>query len=59
MNINAERNTVEIDLSENAVYRIIDGRPEKVDVPGGGFGKQIITWKDGKPTHYEIRYTRM
>lgn len=48
----------EISLRENAVYRVIDGKVEMVDVPGDGFGKQVITWQDGKPTHYEIRYTR-
>lgn len=47
-----------VDLSENAVYRVIDGKLEKVDVPGDGFGKQVITWQDGKPTHYEVSYTK-
>lgn len=48
----------EIDLSENAVYKVVDGRMEKVDVPGDGYGKQVITWQDGKPTHYEVSYTK-
>lgn len=57
MKINVENKKAEIDLRENAVYRVIDGRIEKVDKPGVGFGKQIITWQAGKPIHYEISYT--
>lgn len=48
----------EIDLMENAVYRVKDGILEKIDVPGNGFGKQTIIWQDGKPTHYEVSYTK-
>lgn len=55
---NIKRMTAEINLMENAVYRVIDGKIEKVDVPGDGFGKQTITWQNGKPTHYEISYTK-
>ena len=50
--------TAEVSLSENAVYRVKDGQIEKVDKPGNGFGKQVITWQDGKPTHYEVSYTK-
>lgn len=47
-----------VDLGINAVYRVKDGEIEKVDVPGDGFGKQTITWQDGKPVHYEVSYTK-
>lgn len=57
MKIDSKTMKAEIDLRENAVYRVIDGRLEKVDTPGVGFGKQIITWQAGKPIHYEISYT--
>lgn len=57
MKIDTERMRAEIDLKENAVYRVVDGKIEKMDVPGIGFGKQIITWQNGKPTHYEVSYT--
>lgn len=50
--------TAEISLMENAVYRVIDGKLEKVDVPGNGFGKQVINWQNGKPVYYEISYTK-
>lgn len=50
--------TAVVDLKENAVYRVIDGEIKKVDKPGVGFGKQVITWQDGKPTHYEVSYTK-
>lgn len=48
----------EIDLMENAVYRVKDGILEKIDVPGNGFGKQTITWQNGKPVYYEVSYTK-
>jgi len=48
----------EIDLGVNAVYKVVDGELAKVDVPGDGFGKQIITWQDGKPLYYEVSYTK-
>lgn len=53
-----ENNSAEISLLEDAVYRVVDGKLEQVDKPGEGFGKQIITWQNGKPTHYEVSYTK-
>lgn len=58
MKIDSKTMKAEIDLRENAVYRVIDGRLEKIDTPGVGFGEQIITWQNGKPTHYKISYTK-
>lgn len=49
--------TAVVDLTENAVYRVIDGKIEKVDKPGNGYGKQTITWQNGKPILCEISYT--
>ena len=57
MKIDTEKMIAEISLLENAVYRVIDGRIEKVDEPGNGFGKQTITWQNGKPVVCEISYT--
>lgn len=48
----------EVDLNENAVYQVKDGELKKIDKPGDGFGKQVITWQNGKPTHYEVSYTK-
>lgn len=50
--------TARINLDENAVYRVKDGKLEKVDKPVHGFGKQIITWQDDKPVVCEISYTQ-
>lgn len=52
------KKTEKVNLDENAVYRVKDGKLEMIDVPGEGFGKQIITWQNGKPTHYEVSYTK-
>lgn len=48
----------EIDLMENAVYRVRDGVIDKLHTPGDGFGRQVIIWQDGKPVTVEIRYTQ-
>lgn len=48
----------EVSLSEDAVYKVVDGEIEALDKPGDGYGKQTITWQDGKPTHYEVSYTK-
>ncbi|WP_074435750.1 DUF3954 domain-containing protein [Oceanobacillus jeddahense] len=48
---------VEINLREDAVYKVSEGKLEKLDTPGNGYGKQVITWQGGKPTHYEVSYT--
>ena len=53
-----ERTKAVIDLLEDAVYRVVNGKLEQVDKPGDGYGKQIITWQNGKPTHYEVSYTK-
>lgn len=50
-------NIAQISLTENAVFMIRDGELIKIDRPGEGFGKQIVTWQNGKPTHYEVSYT--
>ena len=47
----------EIDLANNAVYRVLDGRLTKIDPPPTGFGKQVITWQDNKPNVWELSYT--
>lgn len=52
-----QQNKATVDLSEDAVYKVSEGKLEKVDKPGKGYGKQIITWQNGKPTHYEVSYT--
>lgn len=51
-------NKATVDLKQDAAYIVKNGKLEKVDKPGDGFGKQIITWQDGKPTHYEVSYTK-
>ena len=43
---------------EQAVCLIKDGKMKLVETPQYGFGKQIITWQNGKPTHIEIQSTK-
>lgn len=48
----------EIDLTTNAVYIVKNGVLEKIEPPETGFGKQTVTWQDGKLAHYEVSYTK-
>jgi hypothetical protein len=43
------KNLAEINLKENAVYAVRDGKLNRVPAPPDGFGKQIIEWEHGKP----------
>lgn len=43
---------------EDGVYMMKNGKFEKVDTPLTGYGKQIINWRNGKLTHYEVNYTK-
>ncbi len=56
--LDTKKKIAEIDLNENAVYRVVDGKLDKVDKPGIGYGKQVITWQNDKPSHYEVSYTK-
>ncbi|KAA0956649.1 DUF3954 domain-containing protein [Planococcus sp. ANT_H30] len=47
----------EVDLMKDAVYRVMNGRLQKLDSPPTGFGKQVITWQDNKPSVWELSYT--
>ncbi len=46
-----EKMTTEINLMENATYIVKDGKLVKIPTPPNGFGKQLISWNDGKPCH--------
>ena len=43
---------------EQGVYLIKEGDFKKIESPTNGFGKQIITWQNGKPTIVEVQSTK-
>lgn len=47
--VDKKNKKAEIDLRDNRVYAVVDGELFVVPSPPEGFGKQIITWHDGKP----------
>lgn len=47
-----------IDLTKNAVYIVRGGKLIQIDNPPLGFGKQEISWQDGKPTHVNYTYSK-
>ncbi len=57
--VNTEKMTAEIDLMKNGPYIVKDGTLTLVDTPPKGFGKQIISWQSGKPSHYELNYSTL
>lgn len=46
----------EIDLHENAVYVVCNGKIHPVDTPPTGYGTQVINWQNGDPTIGAITY---
>lgn len=49
--------TANISTAENGIFIVKDGRVIRREGPPSGFGKQTITWQDGKPVHEEISTT--
>lgn len=41
----------------DALLIVKNGIIKEVESPPSGFGKQTITWQNGKPTHIETQYT--
>ncbi|WP_156290769.1 DUF3954 domain-containing protein [Oceanobacillus salinisoli] len=50
--------TAEINLEEEALYRVKNGQLEKMDKPASGFGEVVQKWEDGKLGRYEVKYTK-
>lgn len=46
-----------LNLKEDAIYRVKNGQLEKVVSPQSGFGKQVITWQNGRITNCEVSFT--
>lgn len=46
-----------MNLNENTVYIVKDGKLKPMDKPKTGYGKTIIHWQDGKITYTEVSYT--
>lgn len=47
-----------INLTNNGIFIIIDGKIEILDVPPNGHGKQTVTWSHGKPINIENYFTK-
>jgi len=49
---------MKINKEDNAIYRVMDGKIERLDSPPTGHGTVTIRWQDGKPYIYEVKYTK-
>lgn len=47
-------NISEINLHKNAVFIVKNGKIDLIPAPASGFGKQVISWSDKKPTHIDV-----
>jgi len=46
---------VNFEAEENTVYVFVKDNMIKMECPPSGFGKQEITWQNGKVTNYEVK----
>ncbi|MFJ5771419.1 hypothetical protein [Psychrobacillus sp. NPDC093180] len=53
-----EKVVAEIDLRENGIYTVRDGRLEKIEKLPHGFGKVTIVIENDKPTRYDTQYSK-
>ena len=48
---------VDVDLKEDAVLVIKNGKLKKMPKPDSGFGEHVVTWQDGKIHAKKVTYT--
>ncbi|WP_090399680.1 DUF3954 domain-containing protein [Natribacillus halophilus] len=53
-----ERETTEIDCSEDGVFVVKNGEVTKVDKPATGYGQQNVVWLGGKVDRVESTESR-
>lgn len=53
-----QQNKATVDLNEDALYRVKEGKLEKMDKPASGFGEVVQKWQDNKLGRYEVKYTK-
>jgi len=58
MNQAMKQSKATIDLREEALYRVKEGKLEKMDKPASGFGEVVQKWQDNKLGRYEVKYTK-
>lgn len=50
--------TAVVRLDEDALFRVKNGKLEKLDKPVSGFGEVVQKWEAGKLGRYEVKYTK-
>ena len=50
-------NKVEINLREDAVYVVKEGKLQRIPKPDSGYGETSITWQHGKIHAKKVSYT--
>lgn len=49
--------TVEVDVTQNQIYVVKDGRVISVKPPESGFGEQVAVWVNGKVDRVDTKNT--
>ncbi|PEY32695.1 DUF3954 domain-containing protein [Bacillus cereus] len=48
---------VEIDVTNNKIYVVKDGRVIAVEPPASGYGEQVAVWQNGKVDRVDAKFT--
>ncbi|WBX81307.1 DUF3954 domain-containing protein [Virgibacillus salarius] len=46
-----------VDLNEDAVLVVKQGKIKRIPKPDSGFGEHVVTWQDGKIHAEKVSYT--
>ncbi len=52
-----QQNKATVDLREDAVLIIKNGKLKRIPKPDSGFGEQVVTWQNGKIHAEKVSYT--
>jgi len=47
----------EIDVTNNKIYVVKDGRVIAVEPPASGYGEQVAVWQNGKVDRVDTKFT--
>lgn len=52
-----QQNKITVDLKEDAVLVIKEGKLKKIPKPDSGYGEQVVTWQNGRIHAEKVSYT--
>ena len=52
-----QQNKATVDLNEDAVLVIKEGKLKRIPKPDSGYGEHVVTWQNGKIHAEKVSYT--